>query len=78
MFIDMGGGSIRVQSITVERRQAMVRIFINGKQVTKDEISQYEITNERVKKILLKAGRGKEAENLRADQSLPCTHTHDV
>lgn len=38
----------------------MVRVYVNGKQVTKEELSKIEITNERVKRILLEAGRRKE------------------
>jgi hypothetical protein len=30
----------------------MVRIFVNGKQVTKEELSNYEIHNKAVKRIL--------------------------
>ncbi len=38
----------------------MVRVYVNGKQVTKEELSKIEITNERVKRILLEAGKQKQ------------------
>ena len=33
----------------------MVRIYVNGKQVTKEELSKYEIHNKAVKRILSEA-----------------------
>ncbi len=38
----------------------MTRIFVNGKQVTQEELSQYVITNERIIRILLEAGEPKQ------------------
>lgn len=40
----------------------MVRIFINGKQVQPEEISNYKITNPRVIKLLMQAGEKKRNE----------------